>query len=385
MGAFVGPLITLLLTDKIGLSTGEAGVFVTISTSMFVPASMIGGYLSDRFNRKNTLCLLTLVQALCFLVCGFIKLSMLVPVLLLAASFFSCAAQTSSSAMIADLSDKNNRQGAFSLLYLGGNIGFSIGPLIAGFLYRSYLPLIFIGDAFTTILAVVIIFINVPETKPQYIIDEEILLDDFERAEEGSAIKALIKRPQILVFGIISIFISFSFSQVHFSLPLYSNVIFGVNNGPRVFGTLMSTNGIVVVIMTIFIIGYTKKFDASLNVALSTIFWAVGLGMLYYVTTFKMMIISTIIWTIGEILHATNVGVYIANNSPKSHRARFNSLYGIISGSGQAMGPVIVGRYLLDNPIKNVWAITFFIALGCGIIMYGFNIYESRNYKKIKG
>lgn len=385
MGAFVGPLMTLLLTDKIGLSTGEAGFFVTMSTSMFVPASMVGGYLSDRFNRKITLCVLTFMQALCFLVCGFIELSMIVPVLLLAASFFSSAAQTSSSAMIADLSDKNNRQGAFSLLYLGGNIGFSIGPLIAGFLYRSYLPLIFIGDAFTTILAVVIIFINVPETKPQYIIDEEILIDDFERAEEGSAIVALLKRPQILVFGIISIFISFSYSQVHFSLPLFSNVIFGFNNGPKIFGALMSINGIVVVIMTIFIIGYTKKFDASFNVALSAIFWAVGLGMLYYVTTFKMMIISTIIWTIGEILHATNVGVYIANNSPKSHRARFNSLYGIISGSGQAMGPVIVGKYLLNNPIKNIWAVTFFIALSCGIIMYGFNIYESRKYKKING
>lgn len=384
MGAFVGPLITLLLTDKIGLSTAQAGVFVTISTSMFVPASMIGGYLSDRFNRKNTLCILTLLQALCFLICGFIELSMKVPVLLLAASFFSSAAQTASGAMTADLSDKSNRQGAFSLLYLGGNIGFSVGPLIAGFLYRKYLPLIFIGDAVTTIISIIIIYINVPETKPQYIIDEEILSEDFERAEEGSAIIALIKRPKILVFGIISIFISFSFSQVHFTLPLYSNALFGIDNGPKIFGVLMSTNGIVVVIMTIFVIGNTKKFDASFNVALSAIFWAVGLGMLYYVSTFKMMVISTIVWTIGEILHATNVGVYIANNSPKSHRARFNSLYGIISGTGQAMGPIIIGRYLLNNPIKNVWAITFFIAFGCSIIMYCFNIYENKKYQKIK-
>lgn len=383
IGAFVGPLITLLLTDKIGLSTEEAGVFVTISTSMFVPASMIGGYLSDRFNRKNTLCILTLMQALCFLICGFIELSMIVPVLLLAASFFSGAAQTSSGAMTADLSDKSNRQGAFSLLYLGGNIGFSIGPLIAGFLYRNYLPLIFIGDAVTTIVSIIIIYINVPESKPQFIIDEEVLLEDFERAEEGSAIAALVKRPQILVFGIISILVSFSYSQVHFSLPLYSNVIFGIDTGPKNFGALMSTNGIVVVIMTIFIIGNTKKFDASFNVALSAIFWAVGLGMLYYVSTFQMMIVSTVIWTIGEILHATNVGVYIANNSPKSHRARFNSLYGIISGTGQAMGPVIIGKYLLNNPIKNVWAITFFIAFGCGIIMYCFNIFENRKHNKV--
>jgi len=382
MGAFVGPLITLLLTDKIGLSTGEAGVYVTISTALFVPASMIGGYLSDRFNRKITLCLLTLMQALCYLICGFIELSMTVPLLLLAASFFSSAAQSSSGAMTADLSDKNNRQGAFSLLYLGTNIGFSVGPLIAGFLYKNYLPLLFIGDALTTIVSLIVIFLNVPETKPVYDINEEVLLKDFERAEEGSALSALFRRPQILVFGIISMFLSFSYSQVHFSLPLYSNAVFGSDSGAKIFGILMSINGIVVVLMTIFIIGNTKKFDASFNVALSAVFWAVGLGMLYFVSTFGMMILSTVIWTIGEILNATNIGVYIANNSPKSHRARFNSLYGIISGAGQAMGPIIIGKYLLNNPIKNVWAITFFIALACSVIMYCFNIYEKMSFKQ---
>lgn len=381
MGAFVGPLMTLLLTDKIGLTTEETGIFVTISTALFVPASMLGGYLSDRFNRKYTLCLLTFMQAICYFICGFIEMSMKVPYLLLAASFFSSAAQSSSSAMTADLSDKENRSGAFSLLYLGTNIGFSVGPLVAGFLYKNYLPLLFIGDALTTIISIIVIFINVPETKPRFDIEEEELSNDFERAEEGSALVALLRRPQILIFGIISMLLSFSFSQVHFSLPLYTNSIFGVDNGAKYFGTLMSTNGIVVVIMTIFIIGNTKKFDASFNVALSAVFWAVGLGMLYFVSSFAMMIVSTVLWTIGEILNATNVGVYIANNSPKSHRARFNSLYGIISGTGQALGPIIIGKYLLDNPIKNVWAITFFIALGCGVIMYCFNLYERTHYK----
>lgn len=376
VGAFVGPLLTLLLTDKIGLSTAEAGVFVTMSTAVFVPASMLGGYLSDRFNRKNTLCLLTLFQALSYLACGFLQMSMTIPYLLLAASFFSSAAQPASGAMAADLSVKSNRQGAFSLLYLGTNIGFAVGPLIAGFLYKSYLPLLFIGDAVTTIVSVIVIFLNVPETRPEYDIEEEVKSEDSERAEEGSSLQALFRRPQILVFGIISMFLSFSYSQVHFSLPLYANELFGANDGARVFGMLMSTNGVVVVLMTIFIIGKTKMFEASTNVAMSAVFWAVGLGMLYYVSSLGMMVLSTVLWTIGEILNVTNVGVYIANNSPKSHRARFNSLYWIISGTGQAMGPTIMGKYLLNNPIKNVWALTFFIALICSAAMFFFSINE---------
>lgn len=378
----MGPLLTLLLTDKIGLSTSEAGWFVTVSTTMFVPASMIGGYLSDRFNRKYTLCTLTLLQAASYLLCAFMEMSMTIPYLLLVASFFSNAAQPSSSAMTADLSDKSNRQGAFSLLYLGTNIGFSVGPVIAGFLYKNYLPLLFIGDAVTTIISVIVIIINVPETKPQYSMETETESYDFERAEEGSVLSAVIKRPQILVFAVICMFMSFSFSQVHFTLPLYAKVVFGVDKGARIFGLLMSTNGIVVVLMTIFIIGYTKRFQASFNVALASVFWAVGLGMLYYVNSFGMMLVSTVLWTIGEILNATNIGVYIANNSPKSHRARFNSLYGIISGAGQAMGPVMMGSYLLSNPIKNVWAISFFIAMMCSFVMYCFNLLERYTFRK---
>lgn len=368
--------MTLLLTDKIGLTTAKAGFFVTISMTMFVPASMIGGFLSDRYNRKNTLCILTLMQAICYLICGFIEVSMAIPVLLIGASFFSSAAQPSSASIIADLTDKDSRQGAFLLLYLGGNIGFCIGPLLAGFLYKNYLPLLFIGDAITTIIAIIVIYFNVPETKPQYNMEEEEFSNDFERAEYGSAFAVLLKRPQILAFAIISMLLTFSYSQVGFSLPLYSKDIFGIERGAQVFGMLMSTNGIVVVLMTIFIIGRTKKYDATLNVALSGIFWATGFGMLYFVTSLRMLIISTILWTIGEILNSTNVGVYIANNTPKSHRGRFNSLYGIISGTGQALGPVIMGEYLLDNPIKNVWLITSCIALVCAFIMYVFYMYE---------
>ncbi len=228
-------------------------------------------------------------------------------------------------------------------------------------------------------MAIIVIYLNVPETKPKYDMEEEEASNDYERAEKGSAFSVLIRRPQILVFALISMLITFSYSQVSFSLPLYAKQIFGIEKGARVFGMLMSTNGLVVVLMTIFIIGKTKKNSATLNVALSGVFWAIGLGMLYFASSVKIMVLSTVLWTIGEILNSTNVGVYIANNTPKSHRGRFNSLYGIISGTGQALGPVIMGEYLLDNPIRNVWIITTVIALGCAAVMYVFYLYENFN------
>jgi MFS family permease len=42
------------------------------------------------------------------------------------------AAQPASTAMTTDLTNPRNRKAAFSLLYLGGNVGFAVGPLISG-------------------------------------------------------------------------------------------------------------------------------------------------------------------------------------------------------------------------------------------------------------
>ena len=68
--------------------------------------------------------------------------------------------------MMADLTNTKNRKAAYSLLYLGINIGFSLGPLIAGFLYNHYLKILFLGDAATTILSLILVAVFVEETLP---------------------------------------------------------------------------------------------------------------------------------------------------------------------------------------------------------------------------
>jgi Na+/H+ antiporter NhaC len=53
-----------------------------------------------------------------------------------------------------------------------------------------------------------------------------------------------------------------------------------------------------------------------------------------HVYDFCYFLLSTVIWTLGEILQATNTNVYIANHTPISHRGRFNAILPIIIGSG---------------------------------------------------
>ena len=53
MGCFVMPLLTLILTEKIGLSKEISGIYISVSGLIFMPAAMIGGKLTDIIRKKK--------------------------------------------------------------------------------------------------------------------------------------------------------------------------------------------------------------------------------------------------------------------------------------------------------------------------------------------
>ncbi len=49
MGCFVMPLLTLILTEKIGLSKELSGAYISVAGLLFMPASIIGGPLYENY------------------------------------------------------------------------------------------------------------------------------------------------------------------------------------------------------------------------------------------------------------------------------------------------------------------------------------------------
>lgn len=382
MGNFVFPFLTLFLTDKIGVGTTEAGFYMMLVATAYVPGSLIGGKITDHIGRKKVFITFQALAAISFIPCAFLGNSMLIPWLLIAATFFNGAAQPATSAMMADLTTPENRKQAFSLLYLGTNIGFAVGPLIAGFLYNNYIKLIFLGDAATTFISLILVFIYVKETLPSKDdIIESKTLDSDEKAEEGNILLVLLKRPLLLGFAGVSIITSFVYAQFSFSVPLQANEIFG-DNGPKFYGMIMATNAVTVIFMTITLTNTTKRIKPILNIAIASILFAIGFGMTFYINSLIMLIVSTIIWTLGEILNHTNSGVYIANHTPMSHRGRFNAVIPIIMGAGHAIGPLIMGRFIEDNGVRLVWPVLFILSIGAAILMYSLYMLEKRVEKR---
>lgn len=385
IGNFVYPFLTIFLTQNLGMSKVRAGFYLLLASTMFVPGSAIGGKIADKFGRKKVMIIFQGLAALCFIPCAFLGKSIIIPYFLIAASLFGGIAQPASGAMMIDLTDADDRKQAFSLLYLGTNIGCAIGPMIAGILYNHYLKWLFIGDAATTLVSLALVAVYIKETKPtEEDVDESIKAGEGdEKAEDGNVFTAILRRPYVLVFVILSSVYAFIYSQHSYSIPLQLNEIFKYR-GPEIFGTLMSVNAICVIALTTIITGITKKLQPILNVTLAGLFYTAGFSMLYFVNSYHMFILSTIIWTIGEILNATNEGVYIANHTPMSHRGRFNSIISIIGGAGYAVGPMFMGRYIGNRSARSAWVLVFYLGLISSALMYMLYVFEKKAAQKFK-
>lgn len=389
MGNFVFPFMTLLLTSKIGLGERQVGFFLLMASALQIPGALLGGKLSDIMGRKKIMIAATTLSAICLLPCAvFIDYTdtlIYIPWILILATFFNSISGPANSAMVNDLIVPSNRQAAMSLLYMAMNVGTAIGSVVSGLLFNNHMKILFVGDALSKFISIILLIKFVKETKPS---DEDLdHISDLrridEKPEEGGLLSALLKRPMLLIFSLLNMIYSFIYAQTHFSMPLQVNSIFGEELGAGYFGTLNMINCLEVIFLTTIITVITRKIRSIYNVSIAGIFYAIGFGMLFFVNNFPLFILSTIIWTIGEIINSTNIGVYIANHTPISHRGRFNAMINIISSTGSSISPYIMGSIIEGKGVINVWPIIFILGLTASFLMFLLGSYEKRYEKNI--
>lgn len=374
-GDFVLPFMTLFLTKKLGLSFETVGIIVMIESILSIPGSILGGKFADQIGRKKTYIFAQTTAALALIPCAFITKPYIIVFFLLASTFFNGAVRPPLNAIIADVLPSDKRQAGYSLQYLGINLGVSIGPIVAGFLFNNFLSMLFIGDALTSLMAVALVIVCIDETRPSNITE---VAASKEKAEEGNIFQVLARRPQILIFLIIYIIYSLVYTQHRFSLPLMLDKVY-MENGAENFGFLMSVNAFTVIFLTVFITSFTRKLHALPNMIIAGILYAIGFGMIGIINSFPLFMLSTVLWTMGEILTVTNFGVYVANNSPTNYRARFSAVGNLSWATGAALGTSLIGKYIDMAGITAVWPLTFILACIATLFMVMLYMYS---YKK---
>ncbi|WP_297523121.1 MFS transporter [uncultured Clostridium sp.] len=360
-GSFIVPLLTLILTQKIGLSSEVSGIYVSIFGIMYLPAGIIGGKLTDLFGRKKVIIIFQSLACLIYILCGILKPSLITVYLIMISGLFAGFVYPAISSMTADITTPENRNASYSFTYMGWNLGFAIGPLIGGLLFKNHLSILFLGDAATTLIALLLIGLFIKETKgiSNNVIDESRGL---EQSEEGSIITVLRKRKTLLLVCVAVFGYTLGFAQWGFLLPIELSKIYGLL-GAKHYGFLTSFNGFVVIIMTPILTKYLSKTKNLKNILISGIFYTIGIGTLGFFSSMSFFFVAIFIFTLGEIILTTNINTYIANNTPESHRGRMLGIIPILTGAGYVIGPPLIGELLKITSYAVIWRILSLIIL----------------------
>ncbi|PKL09544.1 MAG: hypothetical protein CVV51_03280 [Spirochaetae bacterium HGW-Spirochaetae-7] len=371
-GSFVGPFLAMMLTMKMGYDEARAGVFMSVVSVMAALGLVVGGKLGDMYDRPRILRALQATTACAYVVCGVIGFNAATPFVIAFAMGTLNGTWPIINALVADVAPPDRRKEAFSLIYWGNNIGFSIGPLIAGMLFNTAPRALFLGNALVLFAAAAIVTVFVKGTPLRAGEPGQELGKGHDRLAERSSIVAVFKsNPVLTLYTAGAVLTAFVYNQHTFALPIFLKDALGRDVGPKAFGAVMMTNGLTVVALTAAVVFLSKRLRSLTAVALASVFYAVGFGAYWFVGGIPLALGATVVWTIGEILGSTNGNAFVAEHAPPAFRSRVNSVVSFAYIAGNALAPLVAGPIARSFGSAAVWPFVAACALVSAVYMFG--------------
>lgn len=383
MGAFIWPLLTLIMKDKLGYSPSTIAYIFFGVGAVFLPANILGGKLADKYNRKKLIIIFDTVSIVFFILCSLVEPGVLMMIFFIIAGLFANMESPSFEALVVDVTKPNEREKVYSLMYLGHNLGYMFGAAIGGLLFANYLSLAFVLDGLTTLASTILIVMFVKVVN----IDD---IDEYDKNEyenmvehDMKVVDILKSRPSILIQLIVFLFASLIYSQWNYVLPMYMTDIFGEDLGSKYFGLIGSFNAFVVIAFTP-VITYLLNRIYDLSKILMGQF-LIGISFLIIINqqAYYVFFIMMFVFTVGEIVNMLGSSPFMSRRVPASHRGRINSYRNISYFVGGAIGRVLIGWILeATNYAITFISITILGLITTAIVAYNYNL-DKRVFPKL--
>ena len=328
LGSMIWPVMTMILSQKIGLTATQISYYFVVSGVIMLPANLVGGKLADRFNKKWIIVICDCVSIVCFFISAAIPLGIGTILLFIIGGIFQSVEYPSYDALFADLSTTRDRERAYSLNYLGGNLGLVLSPTIAGLLFKDYLWLSFLISGTSIALSTILIAVLVRDVTPVEDTGEEAAYQ--EKKDSASVFAILRENPMILLYLLCGTLYSAAYGQYNFIMPLDMASVHG-DAGAVIFGTVSSLNCITVVIFTPLITKlFAKMRDTGKMLTGRLLVFAGYMIFLLLIGFIPGYYLAMLVFTWGEIFDALSSGPYVSTRIPASHRGRINGLMSVV-------------------------------------------------------
>ncbi len=365
-GFLLFPFFSVYLIDHFNVTVIEVGYLFSIFAIGSIIGSTIGGALTDKYGRRSMLLFGLISSGIGSILMGIVDELFLFFLIALILGILGDLGGPARQAMVVDLLSEDRRADGFGLLRVAVNLAAVGGPILGGLLIglvtHSYL-ILFIADAVSSLITALIVFIVIPETKPEKQDDKP----------EESIWKTLfgyfevIRDYVFILFLVVSALTVLVYMQMNSTLSVF---LWDVYNFPLAwFGALLSMNALMVVALQFLITRMTAKYAPMKMMALGTLLYLIGFGMFGFVSEWYLFFVAMAILTVGEMIVIPVSQATVARFASEDKRGRYMAIYGFhwsIPISFGILGASYVYYYIGENW---VWYIAIIL---CLIAIFGF-------------
>ncbi|MEU1646783.1 MFS transporter [Micromonospora zamorensis] len=332
-GMFVFPLLAVYLVQSRHLSTGEAGVLISVGSTGLLAGSLLSGPVCARAGRRAALVSSLLLNAVGYLGLAVLDgptwtYAALLFVALVGMGMFAPAANT----LIADLTQPEQRPFAYTVSYLANNLGMGVGPLLGGFAAAYSYQLMFAGNILLGLLAAATIWLFVPA--------------DTRRVPTASPAgttrrAGLLRDIDVAVLVVVSICFVAPLIGLEYTLPLAVTTV--LHSSVAVVGAVYTINSVVVVSASLLIEKRMKAYSTRALLITAGLLWSTGMAILVFAFSLPAVLLSTVVWTLGEIIASVVIPTYIADHVQEHRVGSFMALNGFVLSSARLVVPMGLG------------------------------------------
>ncbi len=371
VGGVVINMLSTILAVTYDYQEGEVSKLLTILSIITLPSIFIGSKLADVLNRKKMLVFSYSTVALIYITCSFLTQGVTQIALLFTAQVLFVLTSPTSNALISDFAKAEDRARAYSLLYLGINIGYALAPTIGAYLVVRSLDYMLYVNASTLIISAIVIGVFIPSKPTHLEVQHEHHNDVFsDNYKKVSLFTILKETPTILVFTLAYLLLAICHAQFNFGLPMQLIDMFGDEQGTKNFGYIATMNCIICIVTTPYITNLSYKLGKVNVFASSGLTFALSFIIFAFAPNFATFAFANLIYTLGEVSMSSNGNAIMATLAPETHRGRIMGLSTISSEVGRMFGYSIMGALITMFSYTTGWLILMLAPLTAGLLVF---------------
>ncbi|MFE9553960.1 MFS transporter [Streptomyces sp. NPDC006703] len=334
IGTLAPAFLVLYLEQGKLVNSQTTPVIVGLFGAGVVASGLIGGGVADAIGPRRTIVFAqpaAAATALAFLTTHNVNLLCLLSLL---TGFLSAVDRPAGAGLIAKIVPKEDFSKAYSLYMVGFNVGMSLGPVLSGFLLSWYPPALFVVWALCAcVYALLVCALPADEPRRAAGPSESSVLRNAARG-----VVEPFRSRLMLGFLALTFLMACVYLQVNSTLPL------GMRDqglGPGEIGMVLAVNAVLSVVLLPLVPRITRGMADVLPLMLSSGFIAVGFGLNFLAHGVPTFIVTTVIWTIGEVLWTTVSADFVAKRAPAGRVSTYQgSFFFAWNAAFVAGGPV---------------------------------------------